>query len=230
MSFAIRTFGDPAAKDQLVQLTGAGESSFLEREFLTVCELAGRSDIGLTAVLVDDWNIDLSPWEAPPAFGDEAFGSGAPETLDQVLNEVVPQIRANAGTEAGLYLGGYSLAGLFALWAGFQTGVFAGIAGASPSVWFPGFESFAKGHAMKTRRVYLSLGTKEEKTRNPVMGAVGAVIRDLHGYFTASGIETALEWNPGNHFKEPDLRMAKGFAWLIRQATGGHHESGSIEG
>ena len=24
-----------------------------------------------------------------------------------------------------------------------------------------------------------------------------------------------LEWNEGNHFKDPDIRTAKGFAWLL---------------
>ena len=28
-------------------------------------------------------------------------------------------------------------------------------------------------------------------------------------------VENKLEWNPGNHFKEPDQRTAKGFAWLL---------------
>lgn len=42
------------------------------------------------------------------------------------------------------YLGGYSLAGLFSLWAAYQTNLFAGIAAASPSVWFPGFLDYAK--------------------------------------------------------------------------------------
>ena len=25
------------------------------------------------------------------------------------------------------------------------------------------------------------------------------------------------KWNPGNHFKDPDIRMAKGFEWVIKQ-------------
>lgn len=26
-----------------------------------------------------------------------------------------------------------------------------------------------------------------------------------------------LEWNPGNHFREPDVRTAKGFCWVMGQ-------------
>ena len=210
-------FGDPKAQVQLVQLTGGDEEEFLSSEFEKIRELSGRSELGLTAVLVDNWNRDLSPWEAPPVFGREGFGGGAQDTLEAVLTSVVPQIRTQAGKGAKLLLGGYSLAGLFAVWAACQTDVFRGIASASGSLWFPGFLDFMKGHPLQTEAVYLSLGDKEEKTRNPVMRTVGDCVREAHAYLSENGMRTVLEWNPGNHFKEPDLRMAKGFAWLIKQ-------------
>ena len=209
-------FGDAGASLQLVQLTGGDEEGFLASEFDQICHVSGRTDLGLTAVLVSDWNQDLSPWAAPAVFGDEGFGSGAGQTLQSVLTDIVPKIRETAGEEAALYLGGYSLAGLFSLWAGTQTDVFSGIAAVSPSVWFPGFTDHLKEYPMKVRSVYLSLGTKEEKTRNPVMRTVGDAIRLTKEILTAAGLKTELEWNPGNHFKEPDLRTAKGFAWLLR--------------
>lgn len=30
-----------------------------------------------------------------------------------------------------------------------------------------------------------------------------------------SGIRCTLEWNEGNHFRDSDMRMARGFAWLL---------------
>jgi hypothetical protein len=30
------------------------------------------------------------------------------------------------------------------------------------------------------------------------------------------GIRSTFELNPGNHFKDAPLRMAKGIAWMIR--------------
>jgi predicted alpha/beta superfamily hydrolase len=112
------------------------------------------------------------------------------------------------------YLCGYSLAGLFALWGGYQTGVFAGVAGVSPSVWYPGWREYAAAHQVKTGSVYLSLGQKEEKTRNKVMAFVGDAIREQYALLQWRGIESVLEWNPGNHFVDSDVRMAKGLAWL----------------
>ena len=66
-----------------------------------------------------------------------------------------------------------------------------------------------------TEKIYLSLGDREEKTRNPVMSQVGNAIRTAHSLLTHSGKDCVLEWNKGNHFKDPDLRTAKAFAWLM---------------
>lgn len=43
-------------------------------------------DFGLFAVKVDNWNADLSPWQAPAVFGNEAFGDGAAHTLDVIYS------------------------------------------------------------------------------------------------------------------------------------------------
>ena len=96
---------------------------------------------------------------------------------------------------------------------------FAGIAAVSPSVWFPGFAEYTVSHFPKAEYIYLSLGEKEEKVRNPVLAAVGGRIRELHGLLQARGISCCLEWNEGNHFRDADLRTAKAFAWVMRQES-----------
>ena len=118
------------------------------------------------------------------------------------------------------YLGGYSLAGLFALWASCRTDRFAGIAAASPSVWFPGFLSYVKEYGIASPAVYLSLGNREERTKNQVMAAVGDCIRELYGWLQEQEIDSILEWNQGNHFKEPGIRTAKAFAWVMERTKG----------
>ena len=70
---------------------------------------------------------------------------------------------------------------------------------------------------IRTEAVYLSLGDREEKTRNPVMAQVGNVIRNAEAILREGGTDCILEWNQGNHFKEPDLRTAKAFAWLMNR-------------
>ena len=149
-------------------------------------------------------------------FGKEDFGGGAEATLGSLLEEVIPSLTdPGAGPKKQLIIGGYSLSALFALWAGTQTDLFAGIAAASPSMWYPGFTDFLREHPPRVDAVYLSLGNKEEKTRNPVMARVGEAIREAEDILKAAGKDCTLEWNQGNHFKEPELRTAKGFAWVM---------------
>ena len=83
------------------------------------------------------------------------------------------------------------------------------------ALWFPGFIDYMKEHEIKSETVYLSLGDREEKTRNPVMSQVGNCIRMGHEWLIERGINCTLEWNQGNHFKEPDIRTAKAFAWVM---------------
>ena len=203
------TFGDPSASNILVQLVDDHDLSVIESETALIRELAG-TDFSLIAIKVNNWNEELSPWNAPAVFGDEGFGSGAEATLKAVLDVLDPFDKTK-----NYYIGGYSLAGLFALWSACQTDVFAGVAAASPSIWFPGFIDYMKEHAPHTGSVYLSLGDREEKIRNPVMSTVGKCIREAYEMLNGKGMDCILEWNKGNHFREPDLRTAKAFAWVI---------------
>lgn len=114
-----------------------------------------------------------------------------------------------------LYRGIFSCGAVLVMGRAYQTDVFSGIAAASPSVWFPGFIEYMKEHEIKSETVYLSLGDREEKTRNSVMSQVGNCIRMGYGWLIEHGINCNLEWNQGNHFREPDIRIAKAFAWVM---------------
>lgn len=170
---------------------------------------------------ITDWNKELSPWNAPPVFGKEPFGSGAVETLNYLENELIHEIirQYSLNEDIPVILGGYSLAGLFALWSAYTSDRFAAVAGVSPSVWFPGWLDFIEEHSPATKNIYLSLGRKEEKTRNQTMAAVGDNIRRQHDMLKAMNLNVTLEWNEGNHFTEPEIRTAKGFAWCINNLT-----------
>ena len=204
------SFGDPSASGILVQLVDDHDLSLMDSEARMIRELAGE-DFFLLALKVNNWNKDLTPWNAGAAFGREDFGDGAGETLKAVLDEL-----KQFDCRKRFYIGGYSLAGLFSLWSVFQTEIFRGAACASPSIWYPGFTDYMKTHEIQTDSVYLSLGDREEKTRNRVMSPVGNRIREAYRILCAGSVNCILEWNQGNHFKEPDLRTAKAFAWILR--------------
>ena len=188
--------GNCDAQIVLLQIIGEHELPLIDEELSQIKAITQSTDFLLITVQVDNWNDDLSPWLAAPIF----------EVITPLLS---------AYPEKKIFVGGYSLAGLFVMWAGYKTNLFEGIAAVSPSVWFPGFVDFVHNHKMLANRVYLSLGDKEAKTRNQILAQVENDIRDVYRSLGDYGLSSILVWNKGNHFKEPALRMAKGFAWLM---------------
>ena len=74
-----------------------------------------------------------------------------------------------------------------------------------------------KENTVRSRNIYLSLGSREEKTRNPVMATVGDRIREAYQLLREQNVNCVLEWNEGNHFKDTEIRTAKGFTWCIQE-------------
>ena len=175
-----------------------------------VRRMVPEADFTLTAFPVDNWNDDLSPWAAPAVFGAEAFGGHGRDTLHRL--EALLDGRP-------AYLAGYSLAGLFALWAMSECPLIRGAACCSPSLWFPGWEEYAQAHPLPADRLlYLSLGMKEERTRHPVMRTVGDAVRREHE--RASHLAARqLTWHPGGHFTDPEGRVAQGIAWVVAMTS-----------
>ena len=205
-----------AAKYLLIQPVDGHDIEVLDNE---VAEIQDNTDkqFSLIAFKIEDWNSELSPWEAPPAFGNKSFGSGAKDTLEFIESKLIPTVKEkyNLGGEIKFILGGYSLAGLFSLWSAYKSNTFSGIAAASPSVWFNGWEEFMDNNTTLSNTIYLSLGDTEEKTKNKVMSAVGENIKKQEELLKNNNINTILEWNKGGHFSDSDIRVAKAFVWCV---------------
>lgn len=213
----IYTYTSINARVLIVQPIDDHDLALLDNEVDAIVAATGDC-FCLVGIKIDEWQEELSPWQAPPVFGKQGFGTGAKLTLDFIESVLLPELKNNRiYNPAGMkcLLGGYSLAGLFALWAGYNTTVFDGVAAVSPSVWFPRWVDYATINTIGTQQVYLSLGDKEEKTKNQVMAQVGNALRLTYSALNDQGVKTILEWNPGNHFCQPDVRLARGFAWLI---------------
>ena len=212
-----RIYGEPHAECLLLQMTGAHELQSMDDEVAAIAQ-SNRKYL-FAAIPAESWNDALSPWKSPAVWGKQGFGGNAGDTLRFLTEQVVPTLKQqfNLPENVKIILGGYSLAGLFALWASTQTNLFYGVAAASPSVWFPGWMEFERQHPIQAQHIYLSLGDKEEHTKNTVMAAVGDDIRTLHSRLTARGADCTLEWNSGGHFKDADLRTAKAFQWVIEE-------------
>ena len=210
-----RIYGEANAEYLLLQMTGEHELQSMDYEVAAIAQ-SSRNFL-FVALPVESWNDALSPWKAPAVWGKQGFGGKAGDTLRFLTEQVIPSLKQqfHLPKNVKIILGGYSLAGLFALWASTQTKLFYGVAAASPSVWFPDWMEFEQQRLIQTQHIYLSLGDKEDHTKNAVMAVVGDNIRTLHSQLTERGADCILEWNSGGHFKDTDLRTARAFRWVM---------------
>ncbi len=165
-----------------------------------------------------DWNACLSPWAARIELGEDTLFKGCADEFLRTLTEtLLPMLKSHVPSSEKTVLAGYSMAGLFALYAPYQTAAFDAVISCSGSVWYPGFEDFCRSHAFaKTpEALYLSLGDQESRTRQPLLATVGDTTLALANYYQSQGIPSYFEWNKGNHFKGALRRLAKGIVWTL---------------
>ena len=184
-------------------------------------QVAGCPPFTLVAISNLDWNRDMAPWDSPAVFKNgEPFTGGADNYLRLLVEEIMPEAKKELpGPPAWRGIAGYSLAGLFALYAVYQTDVFSRAGCMSGSLWFPGFKEYICSHEPKRRpdRIYFSLGDKEAKTRNPVLKTVQENTEEIQAFYQSKGIDTVFQLNPGNHFVQGIERTIAGIQWLLRR-------------
>lgn len=186
-----------------------------------VCVLANPDEARISVarnqslLIIDpgDWYDALSPWPAPAVDSrGGSFGGHAERFLQTLITGVLPAAEDQFGlSPACRALCGYSLAGLFALYALYRTNVFTRVASASGSLWYDGFLDFLRVSTpcVPNARVRLSLGDREEFARNPRLAAVGDATRGAEQILRSQGLDVTLTMNPGGHFRETDLRLSR---------------------
>ena len=176
-------------------------------------------DCNLLVVGDLNWDHDMTPWYCPPLFkNDTPCTGGADAYLELLLTEILPKAEELiSGTPSFIGIAGYSLAGLFALYASYQCDAFDRVASMSGSLWFPDFKEYALTHEMRKRpaKLYLSLGDREARTRNSVLMTVQRNTEELAEHYRSLGLDVTWELNPGNHFKDAALRSAKGIKAIL---------------
>lgn len=196
---------------------------FSEEEEAVVKLLKGKEYFSFPLLCINnlEWQKDMCPWDSPALINTEKdFIGGADEYLSLLEKEIIPKAVEILGEEPTYYaLAGYSLAGLFALYAGYRSSLFSRIASVSGSLWYPDFVSFAKEKKMlsKAERLYLSLGTEEAKTKHAVLSTIERKTRELVEHYQSSGYCVNFEQNPGNHFCEVEQRIEKGIRWIMEE-------------
>lgn len=175
-----------------------------------IFSLSGKKDFEIIPVITENWNDDLSPW--PYEDKRSKFSGNGNSFLEKLLKQCR---EISMEKEDSLILAGYSLAGLFSLWAASRIELFRGVASCSGSLWFPGFMDSKV--FPKSRKVYLSLGDKESKTKHPLMSQVENISRIYSEILIKTNLyeSVVFEMNPGNHFADVTERLAKGISALI---------------
>ena len=162
---------------------------------------------------------DLTPWPAENTWkGQPPFSGGAEKHLEVLIGELMPEVEKQLPSPSTYnVLVGYSLAGLFTLWSALHTQVFRRIGCVSASFWYPDFTDYLRSQlpALMVDAVYFSLGDKESKTKHPLMRQVEERTTEVVDCIKKAQIHTTFEMNPGNHFKDSDLRTAKAIHWLL---------------
>lgn len=180
---------------------------------------AGGAPCTLVTVSISAWEHDMSPWAIPPISKNAApCTGGADAHLRLLVEEILPQAeRTLSGKPIWRGLAGYSLAGLFALYALYKTDVFTRAASVSGSLWYPNFLEYARTQEMKRipKRLYFSLGDREQNTRNPYLKPVRENTQALEAFYRSRGIRTIFRLNPGNHYANSAVRTASGLHWLL---------------
>ena len=214
----ISLFGTENTSSHLVILNTYGDEG---EEVWNECRKLNCPPFCLAAIRNLDWNNELSPWESPALYkNDGGFSGGADSYLSLLTDKIIPTVCDSMSSKPSyLALVGYSLAGLFAIYAAYKTDIFSRVVSASGSLWFPDFEEYVKSHDFikKPDCIYLSLGDTEAKAKNKILATVQDKTESLFELYKSLEIPVIFELNKGNQFTEAALRTAIGIKWILEQ-------------
>lgn len=181
-----------------------------DKDSQTVCYffMAERINIepveGVRLVMIYpyDWNYCMTPWK----YHDKNMGKTGvgEEFLSWFISEIYDEKYQRQ------YIGGYSLGGLFALFAACEKELFDGVMSVSGSLWYPGALEYFNEKSIGKRigKIYMSLGDKESLTKNAEREKVGFNTEKLAEVFGKTK-EVFFEYNRGGHFTDINGRIAK---------------------
>lgn len=176
-------------------------------------------DFTLVTVCGLNWEAELSPWPAGNLFKyAEMFTGGADAYLNTLTQKIMPQAESKIhGKVLWRGLAGYSLAGLFTVYALYKTDLFSRAASMSGSLWYPQFKDFALANKMAVlpQHIYFSLGDRECKTRSAYLKTVQDCTEAIFTHCQSLGINTVYELNPGGHYRDIIKRSAAGINWIL---------------
>lgn len=180
--------------------------------------LACAHDLALVDVAIDDWNNALTPWQAPGLRReDPPFGGGATQSLEALMRALTVFERQHGLAPMSHAIVGYSLGGLFALYALLNECSFVAAASVSGSLWFDDWTSYLEQLSTNVgcgRFAFLSVGTKEKRAAQPRIKLVEQRTKQTQALLRQKGFATELVVGPGSHFQFVHERLEHGITSL----------------
>lgn len=172
----------------------------------------------IVSVPVDSWNEALTPWPAEGLYrGEPDFGGQAARTLRTLVGETIPSIEGRTGLRPRTRgICGYSLGGLFAVYALTHSVAFDGCACLSGSLWYEGWAEYLRALDVDLceRYAFLSIGTKERRAARPILKTAQSRMEDCAQILEQKGCAVRYQTGPGNHMQYVKERFAAGLAAL----------------
>lgn len=172
----------------------------------------------LVAMPVRHWNDALTPWSAEGLYrGEEPFGGHASVTLDEIINEVIPGVEKSYGLRPRLRaICGYSLGGLFALYALVNSESIDACACLSGSMWYEGWTDYLRDLDVNLlgKFAFLSIGTKEKRAAPPILKTSQYRMEECARILEQKGCLVRYQKGPGSHMQYVRERFAAGLAAL----------------
>lgn len=179
-----------------------------------------KKDFHLLIISNLSWNDDLTPWKAEGIFSNDSGYKGLANTyLNYLVNVLIPNTINKYEVSPGKFIiGGYSLAGLFALYSSTKVNLFSGVFSCSGSLWYPKFIDYLENNKISTniKFIYLSLGDKEKNTRNQYLKETENCHKQCLKLLKEQDIKYQFEHNKGNHFTEANQRTIKGLINVLK--------------
>lgn len=195
----------------------------MQDEVRALHALLKKTPVNVIGLQVKDWENALTPWPMQSPFDSGTIFKGEGATLLGALPARVAGVeaRVNIRPQSRTLLG-YSLGGLFALWAIFSgCALFDRIGCVSGSLWYSGLKDFLDTHDLSpaVTAVYFSVGGKEKNVKSPLVQDVEARTRMAERIVAARGVQTTLEINHGGHFTDIPERLADAANWLFKHCA-----------
>ena len=178
----------------------------------------------LNFVLINAHNRtdDYTPW---PLQSSETmpldFGGKAAEHLSFFATHVIPFCESEYGFSSSTekrVIGGYSLGGLFSLYAAVNNDLFGTVLSCSSSLWYPDFLDYLKEHPFKApySKLYMSVGDQEGITATNLTATQTSntiALKDFYEpKFQAGNYKFTLE--EGNHGNDIPGRVERAVEWV----------------